>query len=130
MAGQLESRDDTFTTRSGRKVSLRIWTPAEDLPKTTHAMYSLKASMKWDEEVNISSLSNGFSFIILHENINENFLHFHFPVNQVFGLEYDLDLFNIVAVPDFNMLVLPIPYLRFISCLISFTLLRGSIRYY
>ncbi|CAK9156614.1 unnamed protein product [Ilex paraguariensis] len=71
VAGQLESRDDTFTTRSGRKVSLRIWTPAEDLPKTAHAMYSLKAAMKWDEDV--------------------------------FGLEYDLDLFNIVAVPDFNM---------------------------
>ncbi|CAK9141908.1 unnamed protein product [Ilex paraguariensis] len=71
VAGQLESRDDTFTSRSGRKVSLRIWTPAEDLPKTVHAMYSLKAAMKWDEDV--------------------------------FGLEYDLDLFNIVAVPDFNM---------------------------
>ena len=24
---------------------------------------------------------------------------------QVFGLEYDLDLFNVVAVPDFNMCV-------------------------
>ncbi|CAL5429897.1 unnamed protein product [Camellia sinensis] len=71
VAGQLESRDDIFTTRSGRNVSLRIWTPAHDLPKTVHAMYSLKAAMKWDEEV--------------------------------FGLEYDLDLFNIVAVPDFNM---------------------------
>ncbi|KAK6137378.1 hypothetical protein DH2020_028891 [Rehmannia glutinosa] len=71
VAGQLESRDDTFTTRSGRKVSLKIWTPAQDLPKTAHAMYSLKAAMKWDEDV--------------------------------FGLEYDLDLFNIVAVPDFNM---------------------------
>ncbi|OIV93551.1 hypothetical protein TanjilG_28708 [Lupinus angustifolius] len=71
VAGQLQSRDDTFVTRSGRKVSLRIWTPADDLPKTAHAMYSLKASMKWDEDV--------------------------------FGLEYDLDLFNIVAVPDFNM---------------------------
>ncbi|XP_062146073.1 puromycin-sensitive aminopeptidase [Alnus glutinosa] len=71
VAGQLESRDDTFITRSGRKVSLRIWTPAQDLPKTAHAMYSLKAAMKWDEDV--------------------------------FGLEYDLDLFNIVAVPDFNM---------------------------
>ncbi|KAL9251497.1 Puromycin-sensitive aminopeptidase-like protein [Drosera capensis] len=71
VAGQLESRDDTFTTRSGRKISLRIWTPAQDLPKTGHAMYSLKAAMKWDEDV--------------------------------FGLEYDLDLFNIVAVPDFNM---------------------------
>ncbi|VFQ68044.1 unnamed protein product [Cuscuta campestris] len=71
VAGQLVSRDDTFTTRSGRNVSLRIWTPAQDLPKTAHAMYSLKAAMKWDEDV--------------------------------FGLEYDLDLFNIVAVPDFNM---------------------------
>uniref|UniRef100_M1AW94 Peptidase M1 family protein n=2 Tax=Solanum tuberosum TaxID=4113 RepID=M1AW94_SOLTU len=71
VAGQLESRDDTFTTCSGRKVSLRIWTPAQDLPKTEHAMYSLKAAMKWDEDV--------------------------------FGREYDLDLFNIVAVPDFNM---------------------------
>ncbi|PON62904.1 Peptidase M1, alanyl aminopeptidase [Parasponia andersonii] len=71
VAGQLESRDDIFVTRSGRKVSLRIWTPAQDVPKTAHAMYSLKAAMKWDEDV--------------------------------FGLEYDLDLFNIVAVPDFNM---------------------------
>ncbi|EYU23447.1 hypothetical protein MIMGU_mgv1a001013mg [Erythranthe guttata] len=71
VAGKLESRDDTFTTRSGRKVLLRIWTPPQDLPKTAHAMYSLKAAMKWDEDV--------------------------------FGLEYDLDLFNIVAVPDFNM---------------------------
>lgn len=71
VAGPLESRDDTFVTRSGRNVSLRIWTPAQDVPKTAHAMYSLKAAMKWDEDV--------------------------------FGLEYDLDLFNIVAVPDFNM---------------------------
>ncbi|XP_030454061.1 puromycin-sensitive aminopeptidase [Syzygium oleosum] len=71
VAGKLKSRDDSFITRSGRKVSLRIWTPSQDLPKTGHAMYSLKAAMKWDEDV--------------------------------FGLEYDLDLFNIVAVPDFNM---------------------------
>ncbi|KAK8956180.1 hypothetical protein KSP40_PGU009947 [Platanthera guangdongensis] len=71
VAGQLESRNDTFVTKSGKTVSLRIWTPSHDVPKTAHAMYSLKAAMKWDEEV--------------------------------FGLEYDLDLFNIVAVPDFNM---------------------------
>ncbi|GKA06819.1 puromycin-sensitive aminopeptidase isoform X2 [Tanacetum coccineum] len=71
VAGQLESRDDSFTTCSGRKVALRIWVPAQDLPKTEHAMYSLKAAMKWDEEV--------------------------------FGREYDLDIFNIVSVPDFNM---------------------------
>ncbi|XP_042459502.1 puromycin-sensitive aminopeptidase-like isoform X1 [Zingiber officinale] len=71
VAGPLESRVDKFVTRSGREVTLKIWTPSDDVPKTAHAMYSLKAAMKWDEEV--------------------------------FGLEYDLDLFNIVAVPDFNM---------------------------
>ncbi|PWZ52569.1 Puromycin-sensitive aminopeptidase [Zea mays] len=71
VAGQLGCREDSFVTCSGRNVTLRIWTPAQDLPKTAHAMYSLKAAMKWDEEV--------------------------------FGLEYDLDLFNIVVVPDFNM---------------------------
>ncbi|XP_022958246.1 puromycin-sensitive aminopeptidase [Cucurbita moschata] len=71
VAGKFVSRDDVFITRSGRKISLKIWTPAEDVPKTEHAMYSLKAAMKWDEDV--------------------------------FGLEYDLDLFNVVAVPDFNM---------------------------
>ncbi|RCV32358.1 hypothetical protein SETIT_6G252600v2 [Setaria italica] len=71
VAGQLGCREDSFVTCTGRNVTLRIWTPAQDLPKTAHAMYSLKAAMKWDEEV--------------------------------FGLEYDLDLFNIVVVPDFNM---------------------------
>lgn len=46
-------------------------TQAYNKGKTDHAMNSLKAAMKWDEER--------------------------------FGLEYDLDLFNIVAVDDFNM---------------------------
>ncbi|MCL7024408.1 hypothetical protein MKW94_018577 [Papaver nudicaule] len=41
VAGNLQSRDDSFVTRSGRKVTLRIWTPAKDLPKTVHAMYIL-----------------------------------------------------------------------------------------
>jgi len=53
VAGQLVSRNDTFITRSGRQVSLRIWTPADDIPKTAHAMYSLKAAMKWDEDVRL-----------------------------------------------------------------------------
>jgi aminopeptidase N len=70
VAGQLVSRNDTFTTCSRRQVALHIWTQAQDVPKTEHAMLSLKAAMKWDEEV--------------------------------FGLEYDLNLYNIVAVPDFN----------------------------
>jgi cellulose synthase/poly-beta-1,6-N-acetylglucosamine synthase-like glycosyltransferase len=57
VAGQLECREDSFITCSGRKVTLRIWTPAQDLPKTSHGMYSLKAAMKWDEEVSPDSLS-------------------------------------------------------------------------
>lgn len=64
VAGQLESRDDTFTTRSGRNVVLRIWTPAQDLPKTAHAMYSLKAAMKWDEDVKSTTLHNGLRSLI------------------------------------------------------------------
>jgi len=68
VAGQLESRDDMFVTRSGRNVSLRIWTPAQDVPKTAHAMYSLKAAMKWDEDVSIF-LSNP----LFKNNIKPNF---------------------------------------------------------
>ena len=51
VAGQLGCREDSFVTCFGRNVTLRIWTPAQDLPKTAHAMYSLKAAMQWDEEV-------------------------------------------------------------------------------
>jgi aminopeptidase N len=70
VAGDLEALRDGFTTMSGREVELGIWVRAKDLPKTRHAMASLKQSMKWDEEV--------------------------------YGREYDLDRFNIVAVDDFN----------------------------
>ena len=71
VAGDLKANRDSFTTMSGRKVDLAIWVRGSDLPKTAHAMASLKAAMAWDE--------------------------------QVYGREYDLDLFNIVAVSDFNM---------------------------
>ncbi|TYH59558.1 hypothetical protein ES332_D08G229900v1 [Gossypium tomentosum] len=98
VAGQLESRDDIFVTRSGQKVSLRIWTPAQDVPKTAHAMYSLKAGKKWDED---RSIYPSFSFL-------------------VFGLEYDLDLFNIVAVPDFNIYYAA--FISFITNMICFPL--------
>ena len=71
VAGDLVGVHDQFTTRSGRDVGLAIWVRAGDEDKCEHAMRSLKASMKWDEDV--------------------------------FGLEYDLDVFNIAAVSDFNM---------------------------
>jgi aminopeptidase N len=71
VAGDLQANRDRFTTMSGREVELAIWVREADLPRTAHAMDSLKASMAWDE--------------------------------RVYGREYDLDLFNIVAVSDFNM---------------------------
>ena len=71
VAGQLEEADDSFTTASGRSVRLRIHVEPGDLPYVSHAMESLKRSMRWDE--------------------------------QVYGLEYDLDEYNIVAVRHFNM---------------------------
>jgi len=70
VAGDLKPNSDSFTTMSGRHVELNIWVREKDLPKTAHAMESLKQAMRWDEEV--------------------------------YGREYDLDLFNIVAVDDFN----------------------------
>ena len=71
VAGRLECVADTFTTRSGRAVALRIHVEPHNLDKCAHAMRSLKRAMGWDEEV--------------------------------YGLEYDLDTFMIVAVDDFNM---------------------------
>ncbi|MCJ2187136.1 aminopeptidase N [Novosphingobium beihaiensis] len=71
VAGDLVANHATFTTMSGREVDLNIWVRPGDEDRTQHAMDSLIASMKWDEEA--------------------------------FGREYDLDLFNIVAVSDFNM---------------------------
>jgi aminopeptidase N len=71
VAGDLKANRDSFISMSGRKVDLAIWVREADLPKTQHAMDSLKLSMAWDE--------------------------------KVYGREYDLDQFNIVAVSDFNM---------------------------
>ncbi|KAG7343157.1 aminopeptidase N [Nitzschia inconspicua] len=60
-----------FTTSSGRKVDLQLFSEPDNVHKLQYAMDSLKRSMKWDEDV--------------------------------YGLEYDLDLYNIVAVNSFNM---------------------------
>ena len=71
VAGKLIANHSAFTTMGGRVVDLNIWVRPGDEARTQHAMDSLKAAMKWDEET--------------------------------FGREYDLDLYNIVAVSDFNM---------------------------
>ena len=71
VAGRLDCVEDSFTTRSGRVVTLRIYVQAHNADRCGHAMGSLKRAMRWDEDV--------------------------------YGLEYDLDTFMIVAVDDFNM---------------------------
>ncbi len=71
VAGELGSIHDSFITMSGREIELNIYCDPGNEDKCHHAMRSLKASMKWDEEV--------------------------------YGREYDLDIYNIVAVDSFNM---------------------------
>jgi len=71
VAGNLVSLEDSYQTCSGRNVGLQIYVQPKNGMKCSHAMESLKKSMKWDEDV--------------------------------FGLEYDLDQYMVVAVDDFNM---------------------------
>jgi aminopeptidase N len=71
VGGNLVSYASEFTTRSGRKVDLRIYVEPGKESRCAWAMDSLKRSMRWDEER--------------------------------FGREYDLSVFNVVAVSDFNM---------------------------
>ena len=71
VAGDLAMREDEFATRSGRRVTLRIFSEPHNIGQCGYAMEALKRAMRWDEER--------------------------------FGREYDLDIFMIVAVEDFNM---------------------------
>lgn len=65
MAGDFGLLSDSFTTASGREVTLGIYADAEVIPQCGFAMEVVKRSLAWDE--------------------------------MVFGLEYDLDRYNIVA---------------------------------
>ncbi len=71
VAGDLSCNQSTFTTSSGRAVTLNVYTEPHNLEYTDYALAALQRAMRWDEER--------------------------------YGLEYDLDLYNIVAVDDFNM---------------------------
>jgi aminopeptidase N len=71
VAGDLALLEDAFTTTSGRRVTLRIYSEPHNIGQCGYAMGALKRAMRWDEEV--------------------------------YGREYDLDIFMIVAVDDFNM---------------------------
>ena len=50
VAGDLACVEDTFTTRSGREVTLRIYTEHGSEDRCGHAMESLQNAMRWDEE--------------------------------------------------------------------------------
>ncbi len=50
VAGRLQCIQDSYTTRSGRKVALQIFVESQDVDKCAHAMQSLKNAMAWDEE--------------------------------------------------------------------------------
>jgi aminopeptidase N len=71
VAGDLVCIEESFTTCSGREVTLQIYVHEQNRAKCGHAMRSLKKAMRWDEEL--------------------------------YGREYDLDCYMIVAVDDFNM---------------------------
>ena len=71
VAGDLHCHAGTFTTMGGRTVACEIWVEHRNADRCAHALWSLQASMAWDE--------------------------------RVYGREYDLDTYMIVAVDDFNM---------------------------
>lgn len=71
VAGDLEFIEDFYETKSGKRVTLRIYVEKGNKDKCEHALHALKKAMRWDEEK--------------------------------FGREYDLDIYMIVAVGDFNM---------------------------
>lgn len=50
VAGDLGVVADTFTTKSGKKVSLSVYASHGKQERCHHAMTSLKKSMKWDED--------------------------------------------------------------------------------
>jgi len=70
VAGDLSCIESPFTTKSGKKIVLKIFAEPENIDKCHHAMACLKQAVKWDEDR--------------------------------FNLEYDLDLYQIVAINDFN----------------------------
>jgi aminopeptidase N len=49
VAGNLVSREQRITARSGKDHLLQVYVRAGDLDKTEHAMHSLMASVAWDE---------------------------------------------------------------------------------
>ena len=70
VAGDLIFDEGSFTTSSGRVVTLKVFHKKEHIGKAKHALNCIKKAMAWDQ--------------------------------IAYGREYDLDVFNIVAIDDFN----------------------------
>lgn len=49
VAGDFDLVKDTFTTQSGREISLQFYVQKGYADQTSHAVYSLKEAMRWDE---------------------------------------------------------------------------------
>ncbi|MFM7118700.1 MAG: aminopeptidase N [Gammaproteobacteria bacterium] len=49
VAGDLALREDTFTTQSGRRVLLQIYSEPHNIEQVGYAMEALKRAMRWDE---------------------------------------------------------------------------------
>ena len=50
VAGKLQAIQRTIKSQSGKDKLLQVWVESKDLDKTQHAMDSLIASIKWDEQ--------------------------------------------------------------------------------
>ncbi len=50
VAGKLDRLDDTFTTKSGRRVALSIFVEPGKIDQSGFAMQALKSAMRWDED--------------------------------------------------------------------------------
>ena len=50
VAGALDALEDTFVTRSGKHVALRIYSTRANIPRCRHAMEAVKKAFRWDEE--------------------------------------------------------------------------------
>jgi aminopeptidase N len=106
VAGDLGSIEGTFTTMSGREVILRFYSEVSSrslslhhralniiLHLTRHIFITLDCIFDLEQHKNAGKLNYAMESLKRAMKWDE----------VVFGLEYDLDLFNVVAVESFNM---------------------------
>lgn len=62
---KLEYIDTSSFTSTSRRVSLRIWTPSENLPKAIQTIYSHKTMIKWNKDVFYMEINHNFFNIMV-----------------------------------------------------------------